>query len=102
MGVRQLSDFKVGDRVRLIAPFRCQGDGPDYDQELQRELKIRSKTKVIAGTVEHIASYVEVGFDCWRGRPLKVDPDVLDFDIPPATDEEVQTAIRSITEALGG
>lgn len=108
MGVRQLSDFKEGDRVRLIKHFRCQGDNLEYDADIDTNLRQRAEeagTQQILGTVEYVSDYVEVMFDhgCDYGSDvLMTDPDVLDFEYPPLLEEEVEAAIRSIQEAQGG
>ena len=31
--------FRVGDRVRLIAPFRCSGDREDLDARIDNQLR---------------------------------------------------------------
>lgn len=93
--------FKVGDRVVLAQPFRCQGDDADLDQELQGKLEKAFGNLPITGEVLAYTreGWLAVLFDERtedHGAELFVDENVLECEVPPATEEEVQAAIRSI------
>lgn len=93
--------FKEGDRVRLVKPFRCDGDDEETDEDIQRRLASAFGDEPITGTFNNYKTeWTCVHFDKLDTRPdgydYYVNEDCLDFEIPPATDQEVEEAIRSI------
>jgi hypothetical protein len=96
-----MKKFKNGDRVRLVKPFRCQGDDEEADEDIQRDLIRAFGDEVPVGVVDEYSPSGWLLVDFIHGsstytRQLWVDEDVLDFEHPPVSDEEVEAAIRSI------
>lgn len=98
--------FKEGDRVRLVSAFRCQGDTLHTDNGLNDRLRQVSShgPDVVIGTVlgkrsSRFETVVSVAFDSTqheKGLDLYVDEEVLELEVAPATNEEVDAAINSI------
>lgn len=103
----QSGRFSKGDRVELIRPFRRGGNASD--PQIRVSLLEAYEGKPITGTVADLCGtepYVNVVFDLQSkmrsyNYPLYVDEDVLALEVEPASDEEVDDAIRSIVRSLG-
>lgn len=99
--------FAIGDRVELVAPFRYHADDEQSDQDFDDELRADADGGRVLGEVRsldvendenhRVRTVVGIKFD--NGQFLYADPEVLDYEFPPVTENEVAEAIRSIVDS---
>lgn len=102
LSVHSADDFKVDDRVELIAPFRCQGDSEDADREWDGQIKPDKNGRRLGTIISferdggHVFPVVNYdGYQEGRGS-LLTDANRLEFEVVQVSNEEVEEAIRSI------
>lgn len=95
-------EFRAGDRVELIKPFRYKDDGPVLDQEIDDKLRVTLPAGVNpTGTVTSVShDAVRVLWDAVDESNVQAyryvsDPDTIAHEVI-ISDEDVAEAIRSI------